>query len=136
VAENTISEGKVFKAENASVLADLGLVVGKAMVFTEKGYDYYDLQGDHIPKEVGVPAIIDFAMNARTHKIMHAGSEVGKFCGLFPITEETCKALGIKADWEGVAVAIQPDAETLAKFASGEFTGFSIGGSCSYDEEG
>jgi hypothetical protein len=131
---NTIG-GKVFKAEQASVLGKLGLVVGKAMVFTEHGRDYYDLQGDHIPKDVGVPAMIDFALNARTHKIMHQGAEVGKFCGLFPITKETCDALGIKADWEGIAVAIQPDSETLAKFASGEFTGFSIGGSCSYNEE-
>ena len=76
--------------------------------------------------------MIDFGLNARTHKIMHRGEEVGKFCGLFPIKTETCKALGITADWEGVAVAIQPDSGTLAKFASGEFRGFSIGGDCTY----
>lgn len=125
-------EAKVFKVEKASVLAGLGLVVGKAMIFTEKGEDYYDLQGDHIPKEVGVPAIVDFALNSRTHKIMHKGEPVGQFCGLFPITTETCKILGIEADWEGVAVAIQPDPATFAKFESGEFGGFSIGGGCNY----
>lgn len=136
MAHENPTGGKVFKAEQASVLAGLGLVVGKAMVFTKNGEDYYDLQGDHIPKEVGVPAIVDFALNARTHKIMHQGEEVGKFCGLFPITEETCKVLGIKADWEGVAVCIQPDAGTLSKFESGEFRGFSIGGDCSFTREG
>ena len=130
-----LQDGKVFKAEQASVLAGLGLVVGKAMIFTEKGEDHYDLQGDHIPKEVGVAAAIDFTLNSRTHKIMHSGEEVGKFCGLFPITEETCKVLGITADWEGIAVAIQPDSATLAKFASGEYRGFSIGGDCSYIPE-
>lgn len=135
MAETDTQQGKVFKAEEVSVLADLGLVVGKAMVFTEKGQDYYDLQGDHIPKSVGVPAIIDFTMNARTHKVMHAGVEVGKFCGLFPITTETCKALGIQADWEGIAVMLQPEQAVLQKFQSGEYRGFSIGGDCSYIPE-
>lgn len=126
---------KVFKAEQASVLADMGLVVGKAMVFTEKGLDHYDLQGDHIPKSVGVPAIFDFAINSRSHKIMHRGAPVGQFAFMFPIVSETCKALGIEADWEGVAIGFCPDPDIFAKFVSGEFRGFSIGGGCSYTEE-
>lgn len=126
---------KVFKAETASVLADMGMVVGKAMIFTEKGEAHYDLQGDHIPKEVGVPATFDFAINSRTHKIMHDGEAVGQFAFLFPIVAETCKALDIAAEWEGIAIGFCPDADVLAKFISGEFRGFSIGGECSYIEE-
>jgi hypothetical protein len=128
------TNAKVFKAEKVSVLADLGLVVGKAIVCTESGEDHYDLQGDHIPKLVAVEAMLDFS-KSRTHKVMHAGDPAGEFECFFPITAETCKACDLTADWEGIVVGFRPEPAVMAKFASGEFTGFSVGGSCSYVEE-
>lgn len=134
-AEANEHEAKVFKATDVSVLASLGLVVGKAIVCTEKGEDHYDLQGDHIPKLVAAEALLDFANGARTHKVMHKGEPAGTFDLMFLVCDETCKALDITADWEGVAVAFRPVPEIMAKYESGEYRGFSIGGGCSYIEE-
>ena len=45
-----------------------------------------------------------------------------------PITAETKKAFGIVCDREGWIVAAGPGSDVVAKFVSGEYTGFSIGG--------
>jgi len=47
---------------------------------------------------------------------------------LFPLTSELAKAFEIKTERTGVMVGIKPSPEVLAKFESGEYTGFSIGG--------
>jgi len=127
-------QNKVFKAAETSVLAELGLVVGKAIVCTEKGVDHYDLQGDHIPKLVAAKGLLEFFGGPRVHKVMHKGEEAGAIELGMLITVETCKALDIQADWEGVAIAFRPTADILAKYESGEYRGFSIGGECAYEE--
>lgn len=130
-----MAEGKVFKATGVKVLADLGLVVGKAIVCTEKGEDHFDLQGDNIPKLVMIESSMDFAAGERTHKVMHEGTAAGLFLYMMPITSETCKSLDIEADWEGLAVGFKPTPEIMAKYVDGTYKGFSIGGECSYVEE-
>lgn len=130
-----MSQATVFKASDVKVLADLGLVVGKAIVCTEKGLDHYDLQGDHIPELVAVESMIDFMENTRTHKVMHEGEPAGEFSGWMPITAATKVALGIECDWTGIAVCFRPSEDIMAKYVDGTYTGFSIGGLCSYDVE-
>ena len=73
-------------------------------------------------------AAADFAAGARPGKEMHSGPDVGQHVFLFPMTGEIAKALGIETKKTGLLIGYKPPADMLAKFKSGEFTGFSIGG--------
>lgn len=124
------------KASVAKVDEGLGLVFGWAIVCTEKGADHYDLQGDHIPENVMLDAVTDFMAHARVGKDMHRGDQNGAIVHSFPLTSDIAKAFGITCEKTGWMVAMRPDsADILKAFASGERTGFSIGGGCSYDLE-
>lgn len=115
---------KVSKVDNS-----LGLVFGYAMVCKINGEDHYDLQGDHIPEDTMLKVSKEFSERGAVAKEMHQGDKVGTFTFLFPMTTEIAKSLNIQVEQTGLLVAMCPDnPETLAKFASGEFTGFSIGG--------
>ena len=121
------TDAKVMKASEIVVLKDLGLVVGRSMVCTEKGKPHYDLQGDHIPVPVAAEAMIDFA-KAPVHKIMHDGEPAGSFLGWMLICEATKGALQIECDWEGVAMIFQPTPEVMKGYEDGTYTGLSIAG--------
>lgn len=127
-----MADGKVFKATEVEVLADLGLVVGKSIVCTENGEDHYDLQGDHIPVIVAAKAHVDFFDDQAAHKCMHEGEQVGTLSGWMLICEATKRILKINCDWEGIAVIMRPDPGVMKKYEDGTYKGFSIGGSCSY----
>ena len=116
-----------FKAE--SVSEDLGLVIGYAIVCKENGLPYYDLQGDHICEDLMLKSVDDFMRNSRVIKDMHEGGAVGTAVHSFPLTSEIATALGIAPRKTGWLVAVKvDDPALLAKFKSGERTGFSIGG--------
>jgi hypothetical protein len=116
-------------SEVAKVDQSLGLVFGYAMVSKIDGEDHYDLQGHHIPEDTMLKVSTQFMETSNVAKEMHSGNPIGKYVFAFPLTTEIAKSLGIVAKQTGLLVAMKPDnAETLAKFASGEFTGFSIGG--------
>lgn len=121
------------RAEVLKVDEDLGLVFGWAIVCTEMGEPYFDLQKDHIPDEAMLRAATDFMKNSRAAKEMHRGGERGSVVFAMPLTAEVAKAFGIRTDRTGLMVAMAPDDEMLAKFKSGELTGFSIGGSRGID---
>lgn len=108
----------------------LGLVFGYAMVCKIDGEDHFDLQGDHIPEDTMLRTLSKFMASEKVvAKEMHSGEQVGTYLFAFPMTAEIAKSLGIQVKQTGALVAMKPDnAETLAKFVSGEFTGFSIGG--------
>lgn len=74
-------------------------------------------------------AAADFAQNSRVAKDMHQGEQVGDVVFTFPLTTELAKAFDIQTPRTGLMIAMKPPADILAKFASGEYTGFSIGGS-------
>jgi len=115
---------------------DLGLVLGFAIVCKEDGEDYFDLQGDHIPEASMLKAATDFMKNSRLARDMHQkGDESGQVVFAFPLTTEIAEALGIVTKKTGLIIAMQPDAEMLAKFKDGTYTGFSIGGQRVEDEE-
>lgn len=119
--------------EVAKVDSSLGIVFGWAIVCKKDGIDYYDLQGDHITESAMIEASSDFMANSRMAKDMHGKepSDIlpGGVVFAFPMTEDIAKAFGIETNISGLLVGFKPDRkDILEKFASGEYTGFSIGG--------
>ena len=123
----------ILKARIAKVSESLGLVFGYAIICKEGGEDYFDLdasgESHHIPEATMLSAAKEFAKSARIAKEMHSGEPIGVNLFLFPMTGDIAKALGISVEKTGLLIGMAPDdPEVLAKFASGEYTGFSIGG--------
>ncbi len=120
---------KVLKVEKK-----LGLVLGWGITCTQKNEPYYDLQGDHIPDDAMLEAAADFmAKAARPSTDMHTWQgetpvRDGDVVFAFPLTREIAKCFGIECETTGLLVAVRPSPAVLAKFESGEYTGFSIGG--------
>ena len=129
-----MSDSKLFSAEVTKVNSDLGLVFGYAIVSKIDGDEYYDLQGDHIPETVMLEAAHEFMKGDRTALEMHDGEPVGKIVFAYPMTEDIAKSLGITVQKTGLIIGMEPNNEVLSKFDSGEYTGFSIGGSASFIE--
>ena len=127
IVEKFQRSGEIFKVDAA-----LGLAFGWAIVCKKDGQDYFDLQGDHIPEDSMMRATVEFMENSRVAKDMHSkeGGQKGTVVYGMPITTDLLKALGMTSPITGFLIAMKPnDPAMLAKFASGEYTGFSIGGS-------
>ena len=120
---------QVFLKAQDSVATDgeHGLVFGFAMVSKVGGQEYYDTQGDHIPEDAMIKASVDFMENGRIAKEMHQGDAEGTVPFAIPITSELRKFIA-ETDMTGLLIGMRPSNEMMAKFKSGEFTGFSIGG--------
>ena len=132
----------------AKVDKRLGLVFGWAIVCKVKGEDYYDLNVDthgvhagervpeHIPEDVMTKAALDITKNGvMPGNEMHDGPNRGHYPFLFPMTTDIAKAMGITTEKTGLMCAFAPPPDVLAKFDSGEYTGFSIEGKrLSYEE--
>lgn len=123
-----------FRATVAKVDEALGLVMGWGIVCTEAGEPYYDTQGDHIPDESMLAVATDFMKSARMAGEQHQRMDAGTVLFAWPMTAEIAKQFGIECKKTGLMIAMKPDAGMLAKFKSGELTGFSIGGGRIYDE--
>jgi len=128
------------KAQVLKVHPKLGLVVGYAIVSKINGEDYFDHHGDHIPEDAMLEATVDFMKSSRVSADMHTwkdGQPVqdGEVVFAFPMTTDIAKSLGITVEKTGLIVGIMPSKDVLAKFESGEYTGFSIGGRRIEDEE-
>jgi hypothetical protein len=124
-------EARILKVDDS-----LGLVFGWAIVCTEKGEAYFDTQDDHIPEESMLKAAADFMEHSRVLGDMHATAEGGSVVFAFPMTAEIAKAYGLTTETTGLMIAVRPaNAETLEKYKSGEYTGFSIGGIRITDED-
>tara|TARA_R110000744_G_scaffold380215_1_gene500246 strand:- start:41535 stop:41927 length:393 start_codon:yes stop_codon:yes gene_type:complete len=116
-------------SEILKVDESLGLVFGFAIICKVDGEDHFDLQADHIPEGVMLKGSLDFAKGKRVAKEMHQGDSVGDVVFMFPMTSEIAASLNIVTKHTGLLIAMQPDdPEVLRKFATGEYTGFSIGG--------
>ena len=124
------------RAEVVKVDDSLGLVMGYALVCTEEGEPYFDLQGDHVPDESMLKAALDFMKNSQVAKEMHTGDQAGTVVFAWPMTADIAKAFGIVTNKTGLMIAIAPDSkDMLEKFQLGDLTGFSIGGTRLKDEE-
>lgn len=120
---HTQSDAAVIKVDQS-----LGLVFGFAIVCKQDGNDYYDSQDDHIPEDAMLKAAADFMKNSRVAKDMHQGEQVGDVVFAFPLTDDIAKSLGIVTKQTGLLIGMMPGPDILSKYASGEYTGFSIGG--------
>lgn len=108
---------------------ELGLVFGYAMVCKIDGEPHFDLQGHHIPEDTMTRVLAKFMQGDVVAKDMHTGEQIGTYVFAFPMTTEIAKSLDIQVKQTGALVAMKPDsADMIAKFKSGERTGFSIGG--------
>lgn len=123
------------RAKVLKVDESLGLVMGHAIICTEDGEPYFDLQGDHIPEDAMLEAALDFMMNSRVAKEMHEGEEAGTIAFVWPMTGEIAKAFEVEVRKTGLMIAMKPNDGMLKRFKSGELTGFSIGGERLKDEE-
>jgi Putative phage serine protease XkdF len=132
--EDSVTETSFDKAQVVKVDADLGLVFGFAVVCKRDGERYFDLQGDHITEKAMLEAATDFMIHSRVTKDMHDGAQDGTVVFAFPLTTDIAKSLGIKTEQTGLLIAMKPSPEVLAKYKSGDYTGFSIGGSRGKDE--
>jgi hypothetical protein len=125
-----------FGGQIAKVDATLGLVFGYAIVCKVDGEDYYDRNVDpdgervpeHIPEDAMLKATAEFMEHHRVAKEMHTGDPIGPAIFAFPLTTDIAKALDIVPHKTGLLFAMKPSPDVLAKFVSGEYTGFSIGG--------
>lgn len=125
-----------------------GIVVGFGIVSMIDGQPYYDLnidtdgvhKGQAVPEHITEDAVIASLVDASEVGIlpgneMHAGPDTGHYVGLFPLTTDIAKALGITTSRTGLLVAYKPAPDVLAKFKDGTYTGFSIEGARIKHEE-
>ncbi len=131
-AKKSVDDGASVEASVVKVDSGLGVVFGWAIVCKIDGRPYVDLQGEHIPEDVMLKAAVDYMGDDRAVKEMHVGPDLigGKVLFAFPVTTEIAKAFDIPTAKTGLIIGMKPnDDGVLAKFRSGEYTGFSIGGS-------
>lgn len=132
-------KGDIFKAH----VAEHGLVFGFAVVSKVNGEPYYDRQldenglpcADHIPEDAMLDASLDYMKRSRAAKEMHEGEVNGSVPFAIPLTSDIRKFI-IENDVTGLLIGMLPAPAALAKFKSGDYTGFSIGGNRIIDEEG
>lgn len=99
---------------------------------------YTDTDNEQFPEDVTLKAWLDF-MNSdqRIMDNMHNEQPVGKVVFAFPMTEDIAASFGLvdKLDHTGVIVGtLITDDEVLKKFQTGEYTGYSIGGTAYYED--
>lgn len=123
------------KAIQVEKVSSEGLVYGFAVVCKQDGQDHYDLQGEHVPEDVMVEGSAEFMSGVRVAKEMHKGAPIGTILFAFPLTSELAKSLDIQTRKTGLLVAMRPNDDVLAKFKSGEYKGFSVGGKAIYEEQ-
>lgn len=134
--------------ELLSVDEEHGLVVGWAIVSTIDGEPYYDLnvdrdgvhKGEQVPEHITETAIIKAMIDAANVGVMagnemHDGPDCGVYVGMFVITQDIAKSMGMTTSKTGLAVQYHPTPEVLAKFKNGTYTGFSIEGARIEHEE-
>ena len=122
-------EAKVVKVDES-----LGVVIGYAIICKElddegEFQEYVDLQDDHVTEKAMTECALEFMEKSRVAKLQHDGDPIGQVVFGLPLDEDTADKLGMTLTKTGFIVGIKPDDKgVLAKYASGELTGFSIGG--------
>ena len=123
-----MSDSFQITAEVKKIDEQLGLVFGWGLVCTEGGEKYIDLQDDHVSEATMLKAAVGFSDGARVAKEMHEGPAIGTVLFVWPMTADIAKAIGVQTERTGMLVGMRPNPEVMAKFKSGEYRGFSIGG--------
>ena len=115
--------GEVLKIDES-----LGLVFGFAIVCQKDGSPYYDLQGDHVSESEMLKASLDFMENSQIVDEMHDQDDKGTVIFAFPLSSDIAKEMDIETTRTGLVIGMKPSENILAKYKSGEYKGFSIGG--------
>lgn len=128
---------EMFKAdvEVTEVNESLGIVFGWGMITDVNDQPYYDLDNQHINSDLMVKATSDFMVSDRVSNDSHTTSDIGVVVHSFPLSKEIANSMGIFSNISGWMVGVKPTADILAKFVSGEYTGFSIEGSGTLKDE-
>lgn len=132
-------EVKVNKVdEQLRMVFGWGSICKKRNPETKEFVLYTDTDNEQFPEDVTLKAWLDF-MNGdqRIMDDMHNETPVGKVVFAFPMTEDIAKTFGIldSIDQTGMIVGtVITDDATLKKFQSGEYTGYSIGGTAYYED--
>ena len=113
--------------------AGLGCVFGWAAVSSVDGEPHFDLQGEHAPVDVLAKALADAPGRVVT-KAMHSGDITGEVVFALPIYEDGQSDIVSKSGKAGVYIGARFAPDVLAKFESGEYSGFSIAGSGTVEE--
>lgn len=110
-------------------MPELGVILGWALCATAGGVGYTDLQGDQISEDDLVKTAMEYAEAGGAVDEQHDGvPDAGRAVFVFPMTSEIAASLGIATDKTGLLAGIKVTPEVLARFKSGELTGFSIAG--------
>ncbi|MYD94565.1 MAG: hypothetical protein F4Y02_12930 [Chloroflexi bacterium] len=118
----------------AKVDDSLGLVFGFGAVCTEDGQPYYDTQDEHASEAELLKALLNFVEHWQIAGEKHATDDAGlpEIHGsvpfVFPLLSDVAKALDIQTPTTGALIAMKPTPEVFAKFKSGEYRSFSMGG--------
>ena len=112
------------------------LLFGFAAVTTLNGLAYTDLQGDHIPEDVMLAAVDDFAKYSNGLTLYeHQGRRVGDARHSFPLTATIAEELGIKSSRTGFLLGTAIDKAMVDLYDIGKINAFSIGGMISYEDD-
>lgn len=102
---------------------------GWAMVSTEDGIPYVDVQTHHIPEDRMFQKSRDFMLNSRRAFEQHLRSDAGTVVFAMPVTNDLLKATGMTSPITGLLVGVEADDAALDRAENGDLTGFSVGGS-------
>ena len=126
---STLLAGKFTKLDPARRLA-----FGWASVVSENGQDLVDLQDDVIDMPSLEDAVYSYMEDSRAAGEMHQQMGIGKVVESFMATTEKLAALGMASVRTGWVVGVRVNEEVWPKVQSGEYGGFSIGGSGTREE--
>lgn len=127
----------IFKAdiEVTEVNESLGIVFGWGMITNINNEPYYDLDNQCFSNDLMVKATSEFMESDRISNDSHSTSDIGLVVHSFPLSKDIADSMGIFSNINGWMVGVKPTADILAKFVSGEYTGFSIEGSGQFEDE-
>lgn len=131
-----MSEKKVeFESKIAKTDTGLGLIFGWSQVCKEQTadglQDYWDTDNDCFDESGIVEAWDGLMSEGRVLKANHQGEQIGDVVFAMPFTSELAKSLGFDLATipkTGVMVGVRPQPDIFAKYASGEWDSFSVGG--------
>jgi hypothetical protein len=135
-----MSEVRVTADTGLSIIAKVDeerrLVLAWANVNTVAGRYVVDKQGDIIEDRELEEAVLDYSLNSRAAKAMHAGGKVAEGV-VFPMTDLVQKALGIDLG-RGGAIGLWrvTDDATWSDIKAGRLPALSLGGRAVREEAG
>lgn len=128
---------KVLKTVAKNKLVYGWAMVNKVRNENDELVDYFDTDNEHFPEDITLEAFEEFMTGDRLVDNIHDEKPIGQIVFGFPMISDIAEAFGIldKLPQTGIIVGMRVDnAEILAKYESGEYTGFSIGALANFED--